>query len=51
MPLNCNRDHCGLLRAGCAFLLHVCEDETQLHAQIFGPVPDPTPDGAEIDNR
>jgi len=46
-----NRDHCGLLRAGCAFLLHVCEDETQLHAQIFGPVPDPTPDGAEIDNR
>jgi len=29
------RDHCGLVRAGCAFLLHVCEDETQLHAQMF----------------
>ncbi len=32
-----SRDHCGLVRAGCAFLLHVCEDETQLHAQIFSP--------------
>ena len=46
-----SRDHCGLLRAGCAFLLHVCEDETQLHSQMFSPIPDPTPDGADIDNR
>lgn len=30
------RDHTGLVRAGCAFLLHVCEDESQLHAQFFG---------------
>jgi len=34
------RDHCGLVRAGCAFLLHVCEDETQLHAQMFSAVED-----------
>ena len=33
-----SRDHCGLVRAGCAFLLHVCEDETQLHAQMFSPL-------------
>lgn len=33
------RDHCGLVRAGCAFLLHVCEDEQQLHAQFFTPAP------------
>lgn len=30
------RDHCGLVRAGCAFLLHVCEDEYQLFQQFFG---------------
>ena len=29
------RDHTGLLRAGCAFLLHVCEDEYQLYSQYF----------------
>ncbi len=29
------RDHCGLVRAGCAFLLHVCEDEYQLFHQFF----------------
>jgi len=46
-----NRDHCGLLRAGCAFLLHVCEDETQLHAQMFSQISDPVPDGADVDYR
>jgi len=29
------RDHTGLVRAGCAFLLHVCEDEHQLHSLFF----------------
>jgi len=29
------RDHTGLVRAGCAFLLHVCEDEYQLHSLFF----------------
>ena len=33
------RDHTGLLRAGCAFLLHVCEDEHQLFSQFFAPPP------------
>lgn len=38
-----HRDHCGLVRAGCAFLLHVCEDEQQLHSQFFSPSsPSPT---------
>ena len=29
------RDHTGLLRAGCAFLLHVCDDEHQLYQHNF----------------
>ena len=29
------RDHTRLVRAGCAFLLHVCEDEYQLHSLFF----------------
>ena len=29
------RDHCGLVRSTCAFLLHVCEDEYQLYRQFF----------------
>ncbi len=29
------KDHCGLVRAGCAFLLHVCEDEYHLFHQFF----------------
>ena len=29
------KDHTRLVRAGCAFLLHVCEDEYQLHSLFF----------------
>lgn len=32
---NHERDHCALVRSGCAFLLHVCEDEHQLFFQFF----------------
>nr|CAG4643782.1 EOG090X02EM [Lepidurus arcticus] len=29
------RDNCALVRASCAFLLHVCQDEAQLYNQFF----------------
>ena len=29
------RDHCALVRSGCAFMVHVCEDEYQLYTQFF----------------
>lgn len=32
---NHQRDHCSLVRSGCAFLVHVCEDEYQLFQQFF----------------
>uniref|UniRef100_T1J4T0 Conserved oligomeric Golgi complex subunit 3 n=1 Tax=Strigamia maritima TaxID=126957 RepID=T1J4T0_STRMM len=35
LATNHQRDHCALVRSGCAFLLHVCEDEYQLYFQFF----------------
>ncbi|XP_076096896.1 conserved oligomeric Golgi complex subunit 3-like isoform X2 [Mytilus galloprovincialis] len=29
------RDHCTLMRSGCAFMVHVCEDEYQLYFNFF----------------
>ncbi|XP_030837446.1 conserved oligomeric Golgi complex subunit 3 [Strongylocentrotus purpuratus] len=29
------RDHCSLVRSGCAFMVHVCEDEYQLFFHFF----------------
>lgn len=29
------RDHCALMRSGCAFMVHVCEDEYQLYYNFF----------------
>ncbi|KAL5004833.1 hypothetical protein ScPMuIL_018289 [Solemya velum] len=29
------RDHCALMRSGCAFMVHVCEDEYQLYFNFF----------------
>ncbi|ELU14157.1 hypothetical protein CAPTEDRAFT_176475 [Capitella teleta] len=29
------RDHCALVRSGCAFMVHVCEDEHQLFFHFF----------------
>ncbi|XP_018420794.1 PREDICTED: conserved oligomeric Golgi complex subunit 3 [Nanorana parkeri] len=30
-----NRDHCALVRSGCAFMVHVCQDEYQLFNEFF----------------
>ncbi|OCT95579.1 conserved oligomeric Golgi complex subunit 3 isoform X2 [Xenopus laevis] len=30
-----NRDHCALVRSGCAFMVHVCQDEHQLYYEFF----------------
>ncbi|NWX32238.1 COG3 protein, partial [Notiomystis cincta] len=30
-----NRDHCALVRSGCAFMVHVCQDEHQLYNEFF----------------
>ncbi|XP_076454216.1 conserved oligomeric Golgi complex subunit 3-like [Babylonia areolata] len=30
-----SRDHCALMRSGCAFMVHVCEDEYQLFFNFF----------------
>ncbi|XP_041353506.1 conserved oligomeric Golgi complex subunit 3-like isoform X2 [Gigantopelta aegis] len=30
-----SRDHCALVRSGCAFMVHVCEDEYQLFFNFF----------------
>ncbi|XP_056411388.1 conserved oligomeric Golgi complex subunit 3 isoform X1 [Hyla sarda] len=30
-----NRDHCTLVRSGCAFMVHVCQDEHQLYKEFF----------------
>ncbi|XP_076804078.1 conserved oligomeric Golgi complex subunit 3-like [Clavelina lepadiformis] len=34
--VNINKtDHCALVRSGCAFMVHVCEDEHQLYSHFF----------------
>ncbi|KAG2457027.1 conserved oligomeric Golgi complex subunit 3 isoform X2 [Polypterus senegalus] len=30
-----NRDHCALVRSGCAFMVHVCQDEHKLYCEFF----------------
>uniref|UniRef100_A0A3B5MPQ7 Conserved oligomeric Golgi complex subunit 3 n=1 Tax=Xiphophorus couchianus TaxID=32473 RepID=A0A3B5MPQ7_9TELE len=30
-----NKDHCALVRSGCAFMVHVCQDEHQLFNEFF----------------
>ncbi|XP_026886252.2 conserved oligomeric Golgi complex subunit 3 isoform X1 [Electrophorus electricus] len=30
-----SRDHCALVRSGCAFMVHVCQDEHQLYNEFF----------------
>ncbi|XP_049341230.1 conserved oligomeric Golgi complex subunit 3 isoform X2 [Astyanax mexicanus] len=30
-----NKDHCALVRSGCAFMAHVCQDENQLYSEFF----------------
>ncbi|XP_040057087.1 conserved oligomeric Golgi complex subunit 3 [Gasterosteus aculeatus] len=35
-----SKDHCALVRSGCAFMVHVCQDEHQLYNEFFSK---PTP--------
>uniref|UniRef100_A0A8C9WXK3 Conserved oligomeric Golgi complex subunit 3 n=1 Tax=Sander lucioperca TaxID=283035 RepID=A0A8C9WXK3_SANLU len=35
-----SKDHCALVRSGCAFMVHVCQDEHQLYKEFFSK---PTP--------
>ncbi|XP_046902260.1 conserved oligomeric Golgi complex subunit 3 [Hypomesus transpacificus] len=30
-----HKDHCALVRSGCAFMVHVCQDEHQLYNEFF----------------
>ncbi|XP_052004439.1 conserved oligomeric Golgi complex subunit 3-like isoform X1 [Xyrauchen texanus] len=30
-----SKDHCALMRSGCAFMVHVCQDEHQLFSEFF----------------
>uniref|UniRef100_A0A1A7YUH6 Conserved oligomeric Golgi complex subunit 3 n=1 Tax=Iconisemion striatum TaxID=60296 RepID=A0A1A7YUH6_9TELE len=30
-----SKDHCALVRSGCAFMVHVCQDEYQLYNEFF----------------
>ncbi|KAI7808344.1 conserved oligomeric Golgi complex subunit 3 [Triplophysa rosa] len=30
-----NKDHCALVRSGCSFMVHVCQDEQQLYNEFF----------------
>ncbi|KAJ8349914.1 hypothetical protein SKAU_G00250440 [Synaphobranchus kaupii] len=30
-----NKDHCALVRSGCSFMVHVCQDEHQLYNEFF----------------
>ncbi|XP_069558770.1 conserved oligomeric Golgi complex subunit 3 isoform X2 [Brachyistius frenatus] len=30
-----SKDHCALVRSGCAFMVHVCQDEHQLYCEFF----------------
>ena len=34
-----SRDHCTLVRSGCAFLIHMCQDEYQLFFNFFSVKP------------
>uniref|UniRef100_A0A3B3R7D3 Conserved oligomeric Golgi complex subunit 3 n=1 Tax=Paramormyrops kingsleyae TaxID=1676925 RepID=A0A3B3R7D3_9TELE len=43
-----NKDHCALVRSGCAFMLHVCQDEHQLYSEFFSK---PTPKLDELLER
>uniref|UniRef100_A0A665TUX1 Conserved oligomeric Golgi complex subunit 3 n=1 Tax=Echeneis naucrates TaxID=173247 RepID=A0A665TUX1_ECHNA len=40
-----SKDHCALVRGGCAFMVHVCQDEHQLYNEFFSK---PTPQLDEL---